>query len=79
MGYFYEYLSDSKPKNEALSLAKQKFIAKNPSKNHPYYWAGFVLNGNTNPISEQSYLWYILGGFLGLLVIGFLFYRQRFQ
>ncbi|MEY4541208.1 MAG: hypothetical protein RLZZ306_2965 [Bacteroidota bacterium] len=79
MGYFYEYLSDSKPKNEALTLAKQKFIGKNPSKNHPYYWAGFVLNGNTNPISEQSYLWYVLGGFLGFSVIGFLFYRQRFQ
>jgi CHAT domain-containing protein/tetratricopeptide (TPR) repeat protein len=79
MGYFYEYLSDSKPKNEALALAKQTFIQKNPSKTHPYYWAGFVLNGNTDSISERGYLWYILGGIFGVSILGFLFYRQRFQ
>ncbi len=77
MGYFYEYLSDSKPKNDALALAKQTFIQKNPAKTHPYYWAGFVLNGNSNPISEGNYLWYVLGGIFGVTVLGFLFYRQR--
>jgi CHAT domain-containing protein len=68
MGYFYAYLSDSNPKNEALALAKQQFIQKNPAKNHPYYWAGFVLNGNIDAVDNQNVM--LIFGLFGVLVIG---------
>ncbi|HEX4999590.1 MAG TPA: CHAT domain-containing protein [Terriglobia bacterium] len=31
---------------EALRLAQVSFIAQNPDKAHPFYWSGFVVNGN---------------------------------
>lgn len=50
MTLFYEYLSNGKPKDEALMLAKRAFVEKYPMKTHPYYWAGFILTGDTAPL-----------------------------
>lgn len=47
---FYKFLDDGKDKDEALKMAKLDFIKNNPLKSHPYYWAGFVINGDINPI-----------------------------
>jgi len=65
---FYRYLNKGKNKANALAKAKQDFIKNNPLKSHPYYWAGFVLNGDTTPIttSKNYSLWYI---FLAVVVI----------
>lgn len=70
MDYFYTFLSDGKAKGEALAMAKRKFIEKNPSKTHPYYWAGFVLNGNAEPIEKSIPLgWWIGGGVVVFIML----------
>jgi CHAT domain-containing protein len=43
MKYFYKYLTKGFDKSESLRLAKIKMIKSGYS--HPFYWAGFVLNG----------------------------------
>lgn len=83
MTLFYQNLANRMSKVEALAQAKRIFIKNNPSKIHPYYWAGFVLNGNPSPISEENWLVYTVVGILGILTI-FLFVfrsklRQQFQ
>jgi CHAT domain-containing protein len=46
MDHFYRCLSEGNDKAQALRLAKIKMINSNFS--HPYYWAAFVLNGDSN-------------------------------
>lgn len=60
MSYFYNYLDDGLEKNEALALAKKKFIESNPMKIHPFYWAGFVVNGDISPVSTDNYWKWLL-------------------
>ena len=43
MKYFYKYLTKGFDKSESLRLAKIKMIKSGYS--HPFFWAGFVLNG----------------------------------
>jgi len=45
MDHFYRCLSEGNDKAQALRLAKIKMIDSNFS--HPYYWAAFVLNGDS--------------------------------
>jgi CHAT domain-containing protein len=44
MNSFYEHLKNGKSVSRAL-LEARKEIFRNPDHRHPYYWAGFVLNG----------------------------------
>lgn len=48
MDDFYQQLSQGIPKAEALANVQRKFINNpdNPSHQHPYYWAAFILAGN---------------------------------
>lgn len=64
MHYFYEYLAEGVPKDEALRQAKLQILA-NSSQQHPHYWAAFVLIGNDQPIQAPDTWKYIL-----LLLIG---------
>ncbi|NER18691.1 CHAT domain-containing protein [Spongiivirga citrea] len=68
---FYEELSEGKPKNEALRNAKLNFINANSDNNlsHPYYWAGFVISGDTTPVTSSNKKW---AWFLVVLVPVFL-------
>jgi CHAT domain-containing protein len=50
MRYFYRYLAEGNDKAQALRLAKLKMIKSKFS--HPFFWAGFVLNGNYNSNSS---------------------------
>ncbi len=75
MIYFYKHLKSGEPKNEALKNAKLDYLAATNDSNlrHPYYWSGFVLNGNTKslvPIKNDKY--YFISGFLlfGSIIIG---------
>jgi CHAT domain-containing protein len=45
MGYFYEYYAGGKSKSQALQLAKKKMMKSRYS--HPFYWAAFVLTGES--------------------------------
>ena len=48
---FYIELVQGKGLEEALQSAKIKYLAEaDPTKNHPFYWAGYVIVGNTEPI-----------------------------
>lgn len=75
---FYHYLGEGENKATALAKAKQDFIEHNPLKSHPYYWAGFIVNGDTAPIatSPKNRLWYIVAG---VLLIGGMFCFMRFR
>ena len=42
---FYKEIKKGMPYNRALATAKRNFIQENRQYAHPYYWAGFVLNG----------------------------------
>ena len=56
---FYEYLKDGLPKDRALQQAKIDYLKKTENEflKHPYYWAGFIVSGDTSPIAEQYDLW----------------------
>ena len=45
MNLFYRYLSEGNDKAQALRLAKLEMI--NTKFSHPFYWAAFVLNGDS--------------------------------
>lgn len=74
MQYFYEYLNDGLPKNEALQKAKIKFLStvKAPELKHPYYWSGFVLNGNSDALFSKPNNYIMIYVFLSLVIIAFL-------
>ncbi|MCW5516892.1 CHAT domain-containing protein [Muriicola sp. Z0-33] len=64
MGSFYKNLSQGNAKDLALQQSKLTFLNANRENalSHPYYWSGFIISGNTNPISKTSFLaWYVLG------------------
>ena len=52
MSCFYQKLSEGYDKSEALRQAKLEFI-KNQSSN-PYFWAAFVLSGNTSKVDFET-------------------------
>lgn len=81
MELFYKNLKDGKNKNVALSQAKREFIALYPMKNHPYFWAGFVLNGNNDAIYQTNiWMYYLATGLvLIFLFIYFIWRKKSFQ
>ncbi|MFC4721378.1 CHAT domain-containing protein [Geojedonia litorea] len=78
---FYKHLKAGEPKDIALKNAKIDYLnsTAEPALRHPYYWAGFVVSGNTSPIIEDKKLYRYLSiagiGFLFLLLI----YRLKFS
>ncbi|NHN24268.1 CHAT domain-containing protein [Flavobacterium jejuense] len=81
MQYFYEFLNEGLPKNEALQKAKIKFLStvKAQELKHPYYWSGFVLNGNPDAlVVKTNYFYFILLGLviIGILLVFFLKFRK---
>lgn len=51
MKKFYQFLKDGHRKDEALRLAKLDFVKENPELSHPFFWAGFIVNGKTDPVT----------------------------
>ncbi len=77
MSYFYEYLEEGMAKDEALVKAKRKFIEKNPLKSHPYYWSGFIINGDVSPLSSPQNWWLYGLAFVSVVALGLFFYFFR--
>lgn len=50
MSYFYKYISEGNCKSQALRLAKIKMLETKYS--HPFYWASFVLYGDSSPLQR---------------------------
>ncbi|GAB2676783.1 hypothetical protein GCM10027036_33180 [Flavihumibacter cheonanensis] len=75
---FYQYLGKGYDKAAALQHAKNDFLKANPAKQHPYYWAGFILNGNTAAIQQKnSYYWVWLLAGVAVMLGGWLVYRKQ--
>lgn len=77
---FYKYLKAGKSKDQALRLAKIDYL-KNPipGREHPRYWANFVLIGDASPIIQKwdsIYTSFLLGVILVLLLT---FYFWKFK
>jgi len=51
MEYFYKYISQGKPRHEALRLAKTEYL-ENCDKltSHPHYWAAYMNVGDISPL-----------------------------
>lgn len=75
---FYKNLKKGLPKDEALALAKQEFIKQNPLKNHPFFWAGFIINGDVSPICKSFIYYWLLGGLL-TIVLAVIFYLKYYS
>ncbi len=77
---FYENLKNGQSKDEALRDAKTAFVKNNPMKSHPFYWAGFVVNGDVSPIATaSSKIILFLGIGVLILLLAFAFRKRLFQ
>ncbi|MCB0837514.1 MAG: CHAT domain-containing protein, partial [Bacteroidetes bacterium] len=77
MSRYFQHLADGKGKAESLRQAKLEMISQSSWK-HPFYWAGFVLIGDDEPVKNSS-KWWMWGGGIALILIlgGILFFRKR--
>lgn len=50
---FYKHLSEGRPKDEALTLAKREFIQGSRDNAAPYFWAGLTLVGDAAPLPVE--------------------------
>lgn len=75
VGYFYEFLADGLPKDEALKKAKLQYLSTVEGRGAaPQYWAGLVLVGDTAPIHLQTGVNPIWWWIIGITLIGILFF-----
>jgi CHAT domain-containing protein len=78
MTSFYKFLKKGKSKQESMRLAKLKYLeSADDLTSNPYFWSGFVVVGDGNPIYRKSGLAYwmvIVTVFVGLLL--FVQYRK---
>ncbi len=81
MRLFYDNIDKGLSKNKALTEAKRSFLKTASSlESHPAFWSGFVLVGDPSPLairSGLSYGWMLAFGLLGLLALGYGFYKKR--
>jgi CHAT domain-containing protein len=72
MTSFYRYLKKGKSKQEAMRLAKIKYLEEaDDLTSNPYFWSGFVVVGDGTPIYRKSGIAYwmiIITLFIGVLV-----------
>ncbi|MBD0777361.1 CHAT domain-containing protein [Maribacter sp. ANRC-HE7] len=79
MGSFYKNLSKGDAKDIALQKAQLEFLNTNRDNglSHPYYWSGFVISGNTLPLSQSfNWVWTSIGAIV-ILVGGLFYFRRR--
>ena len=76
---FYQELKTGKSKGRALSMAKRNYLAHSPpSYTHPYYWAGYQVTGNPDPLIINLRLLFFPIIVLIICVVGFYFIRRSF-
>jgi CHAT domain-containing protein/tetratricopeptide (TPR) repeat protein len=82
MDYFYKYIAEGKPRNEALRLAKIEYLDNcDKLTSHPHYWAAYMNVGDISPLEDfrkKSTPFSLYGTIATLLAISFLvFIRLR--
>lgn len=78
MDGFYNNLSQGDAKDLALQRSQVDFLNANRQNalSHPYYWSGFVISGNTDPVIAPLNWWWIVSGGVSLLLVGLIFYSK---
>ena len=79
MPYFYKNLSAGMSKEKALHRAKSAFLEETEmAYRHPYYWSGFVLLGDNQPIKEENHFWWwvVGGGVLAAVLVWYWRFRK---
>lgn len=74
---FYENLKNGEPKDVALANAKKKFLQNNPLKTHPFYWAGFIVNGDVSAVASGNSKIYWIAGISVLLILSVVAFRKK--
>ncbi|WP_299837496.1 CHAT domain-containing protein [uncultured Tenacibaculum sp.] len=66
MSDFYANLKNHQSKSEAINNAKRNYLKTHTlSEKSPYYWASFILIGDTTPTFESDYtIYWIIGSLL---------------
>ncbi|MEP0984561.1 CHAT domain-containing protein [Ekhidna sp.] len=78
MKYFYQNLKDGQAKDEALNNARKQYLATAEGKaRHPFYWGGFVLIGDNNPIEDTNLLVYLIPSILVIVLILTVYRRKN--
>ncbi|MEM9341264.1 MAG: CHAT domain-containing tetratricopeptide repeat protein, partial [Bacteroidota bacterium] len=83
MTFFYEALAAGKRKDVAMQDARKAFLKQRGLvKEHPLYWCGFVVWGDTSPLTRKSgalHYWLTLAGALivGIGLISVLMWHRR--
>jgi len=77
MGLYYKFLKNGDSKSKALQKAKLAYLntVQEPELKHPYYWAGFIVIGNNEPLSS-SFNWYWIIA-IGLLLVILVVFRRK--
>ncbi|WP_405205826.1 CHAT domain-containing protein [Aquimarina sp. LLG6339-5] len=75
---FYSNLKNKQSKVLALNNAKRKYLSENSlSQKSPYYWASFILVGDTEPTFNSSFEAYYLIIFLLLIFLFLIFMKKK--
>ncbi len=78
MELFYEGIAQGLSKDQALAQAKINYLNQaNDLFAHPFYWAGFVVQGDTSPLKKSPPLliWWMVGLLLAISL--FFVFRRR--
>lgn len=77
MSLFYENINHGLSKDEALKKAKISYLDSVDDEllKHPYYWAGFVINGDSSPlVSKANLYWFLL---VPVLFLVFFYWKKK--
>jgi CHAT domain-containing protein len=80
MQFFYTELKKGSPRDEALRLAKIKFLNQaDKLHSHPCYWAPFIFIGNAKPLTFKSHdtRYYLLGFSIAFTLVTLIFICAR--
>jgi CHAT domain-containing protein/antirestriction protein len=76
---FYYYLSKGKSKDRALQHAKMNYLKyADPVKTHPYFWAGYIVIGDTCPLpARRKYKYLIILIAISIVTSGYFIKRKK--
>ncbi|WP_143032126.1 CHAT domain-containing protein [Tenacibaculum sp. MAR_2009_124] len=78
MSDFYKNLKNNQSKTLALNNAKRTYLKNHSlSEKSPYYWASFVLIGDTNPVFESNLTLHLSILLIAVILLFIYFLKKR--
>ncbi len=79
MRYFYYYLSKGYSKDKALQHSRIDYLKNaDPVKTHPYFWAGYIIVGDTRPLpANKGYKYLIILTAISIFTAIYFLRRKR--